>query len=527
MFWRKCGKLMINPDGKLSNCPECPCGYYGLFVLEYYTHAYVDGYPDHAGPRCPGDPEQEWWYQDFCDKSLIVFPAHVVDNELKPYQYAYNAGGMPIGFDRYTCIPVSRQAQPDGTVADDQELEGQYYMPCDYTSNPPVYGKIAYLVHVYRIGDCFDNYDDFAIFFYSGCGVLPDAMTGKFPDIFGTETWDGVWYETVTSNARNCINTNWNTYADKLYRPKIIMHYDMYTFSFNFYPDYQVEPDGVPSGCCDVFGDGPGDDDRCTIAPAGCQLALGTVTEGNIYDESKDRVYQVSGSYYHAIVVTARYGDLPDLQFFTGCMGCNPSVNLGAGGWTFDCDVRWPGMEAALPAMNEWESEALEDMDNYGIVPTSDTGGEHTFTIPLSGYNMCFGDDSNSYHCTRCEAYYGSSGGQRWRQRQYAKMHIEKSDDTPEGATGVVCCLKAWTYKSNDDFSIVKDQTDYLYENEMVTIKFGEEFTLPLCDNMKSAEIGNTYDPDNCLDPDVIPRGWHNNTEDFHFFGAVIRYSYD
>ena len=84
---------------------------------------------------------------------------------------------MPIGFDRYTCIPISRQVQPDGTVADDQELELNYYMQCDYTSNPPVYAKIDYLVHVYRIGDCYDNYDDFATFFYSGCGVLPDAVT--------------------------------------------------------------------------------------------------------------------------------------------------------------------------------------------------------------------------------------------------------------------------------------------------------------------------------------------------------------
>ena len=159
--------------------PECPVRLLRLFVMVYYSHS-LKGRPDGTNNyRCPGDPKLDWQYPDFCTRPIVVFPAHVVDNELKPFQYA--SGGMPIGFDRYTCIPISRQVQPDGTVADDQELELNYYMQCDYTSNPPVYAKIDYLVHVYRIGDCYDNYDDFATFFYSGCGVFTGCSDRKIP----------------------------------------------------------------------------------------------------------------------------------------------------------------------------------------------------------------------------------------------------------------------------------------------------------------------------------------------------------
>ena len=483
MFWRKCGKLMVNPDGKLSNCPECPCGYYGLFVLEYYAHAYVDGYPDHSNPRCPGDPKQEWWYQDFCFKRLVVFPAHVVDNELKPYQYAYNVGGMPIGFDRYTCIPISRQAQPDGTVADDQELELNYYMTCDYTSNPPVYAKIDYLVHIYRIGDCYDNYDDFATFFYSGCGVLPDAMTGKFPDIFGTTNWDGVWYETTTSSARSCINTNWNTYADKLYRPRCIVNHTNHTFSYNLWPRTNI----------------PGNDSK--------------PEDGGTGSENVMRIVD-------------RYCGASDVDFSIGHTHWCPSCNWGNGNWQFTCCDWWDGSIDALEQVNEWDASAVDNDDKY-CVADSDTGGERIINIP--GNDMCI-------RGLQSEAYYGNyNEGQYWRQRQYATLKIDRADDTPEGATGVVCWAYIYSQKTNDDFAIEKDKITYVYNQEKVTFKFGEEYRFPTCDNIKPWTFANDRsvcvedcvdDGANGDDPSIDPHGWHNNTELFYVNFAVISYSY-
>lgn len=494
MFWRKCGKLMVNPDGKLSNCPECPCGYYGLFVLEYYMHS-LDNRPSGTEIyRCPGDPKLDWLYSDFCFKRIVVFPAHVVDNELKPYQYAYNVGGMPIGFDRYTCIPISRQAQPDGTVADDQELELEYYMTCDYTSNPPVYAKIDYLVHIYRIGDCFDNYDDFAIFFYSGCGVLPDAMTGKFPDIFGTVNWDGVWYETATRDAANCINTSWNTYADKLYRPRCVVHLTNHSFSYNFYPTHKLkEHTGAPAdgGTPGVYGMHIVNR-YCENGPDGAQYVVD---------------YEIGTEHW-----------------------C-PSCNSPWGAWYFSCCDWWDGSVPALDSVNSWDAAAVDDDTKY-CVDFSDTGGDNITTIPGTSRPMCA-------TCTT-EAYYGSYimsyNNFRWRQRQYCVLSIEKTNDTPENATGIVCCILAYSQKTNDEYCIEKDKIEYVYNQDIVTFKFDTEYRFPTCDNIKPWIFLNERSDcvDVCVDngangddPNVGPHGWHETTEFFYTRLAVIRYSFE
>ena len=493
MFWRKCGKLMINPDGNLSNCPECPCGYYGLFVLVYYLHDISDrpGVTDIY--RCPGDPKLDWLYKDFCSQQMAVFPAHVVDNELKPYQYLYYGPNI-MGFDKYTCIPVSRQAQPDGTVAGDQELEGQYYMLCDYTSNPPVYGKIDYLVHVYRIGDCYDNYDDFAAFFYFQCGVLPDA-SGKFPDIFTTVNFDGVWYEVTSSDAMRCAMNNWYLYAQKLYRPNCVVHLINHTFSYNLYPQYEITKGG------------------------------GNPDDGGF------------GSTYGMRIINRYCGDDPEnpggeytIDYEIGTEHWCPGCNSPWGGWTFTCCNWWDGSIPALEDVNEWDAEAVDDDTKY-CVTQSDTGGDNITNIPNNNGQLCVSGTT--------EAYYGAytmSPNFRWRQRQYCVLLIEKTNNTPEGATGVVCCVKAYFQKTNDEYCIEKNTTENIYDNDFVTFKFDTEYRFDTCDNMKPWVFLNERSDcaETCVDnaangdnPDVGPHGWHNNTEFFYTYFAVVRYSYD
>lgn len=480
MFWRKCGKLMINPDGKLSNCPECPCGYYGLFVFEHYTHAYIAEYPDHAGPRCPDDPEQEWWYQDFCYKTLGAFPAHVVNNEIWPYGLVLQ---LPY-IDGSICIPVSRQAQPDGTVAGDQELEFTYsYMECESTDGETEYAKITYLVHIYRIGDCYDNYDDFATFFYSGCGVLPDAMTGKFPDIFETVNWNGAWYETMTGDAISCIQSYWNDYADKLYLPRCVVNYTKHTFAYNLWPRANI----------------PGNNSKPEDG--------GTGSENVMRISSRD------------------CGD-PDVDFSIGHTHWCPSCNGGNGRWEFTCCDWWDGSIDALEQVNEWDSAAADDDDKYCVV----AGEESIINIPTSEKRMCI-------EGLQSEAYYGDYYGQHyWRQRQYATLKIDRADDTPEDATGVVCWAYIYSQKTNDDFAVEKNKTTYIYNQEQVTFKFGEEYRFPTCDNIKPWTFANDRSDcaEDCVDgatngddPIVDPHGWHDNTELFYANFAVIRYSYD
>lgn len=476
MFWRKCGKLMVNPDGKLSNCPECPCGYYGLFVLEYYTHAYVDGYPDHAGPRCPGDPKQEWWYQDFCSKQLDVSPAHVVNNEIRPYVLSWI---IPF-VNELTCIPVSRMAQPDGTVAD-TELDLDYYTTCDNGS----YAKFACKVRIYRIGDCFDNYDDFAIFFYSGCGGLPDAVTGKFPDIFQTSWMGDYSYDAPTSAARNCINSNWNTYADKLYRPRCIVNYTNYTFSYGLFPRTNI----------------PGNNSKPEDGGTG-----------------SENVMRITDTYC---------GD-SDVDFSIGHTHWCPSCNWGNGRWEFTCCDWWDGSIDALEQVNEWDAAAVDDDTKYCVANSSDTGGEHIINIP--GNDMCI-------RGLQSEAYYGNANdGHYWRQRQYATLKIDKAADTPDNATGIVCMAHMYSQKTNAKFAIEKDKITYVYNQEQVTFKFGEEYRFPTCDNIKPWTFANDRSDcaDECVDgatngdnPSVDPHGWHNNTEIFYANVAFIRYSYD
>ena len=90
--------------------------------------------------------------------------------------------------------------------------------------------------------------------------------------------------------------------------------------------------------------------------------------------------------------------------------------------------------------------------------------------------------------------------------------------------------ITAYSHKTDDEDAIEKNVDTYMYENETVTFKFGEEKELPRCDNMRTYYIKNEQDcSEDCEEggrPDLYPQGWHSTTEKFYVSLAVIRYVY-
>lgn len=474
MFWTKCNKLLID-GSQVIDCGNCPCGYYGLFAIIARSW---DKKTDSV---------------NYCYTSVDVQAMEVLNNVLR-----YNS----------RCIPVNRKPDAEGKVGYQKSCIDCYDECVEWDENYENCQKYEEYcmdcseITVYRISPCFDDYNEFAAWFYGGCGVSPDD-NGKYPNIF--EESYGQKY--MSGNASNCVANHWQAIADAKYKPNIKLTFDVYSWGFNFYPYNQkcatrevcyTECEG---GECTEWGDN------------GCSHCEGGTLKTTCHDECDHPLYE------------AIYVDRNDAYYsIGGSAWWKDDCGYGNGCWMYDypnCCEYWSGSRDALGKMNQYDSEGIANLAGYDLESTE------AINFPRDWGNMCWSKDYEAYH--GCYTYSGPCW-HFWHSVRYGKMKIEKGDASPAGATGIECYVTAYTYKTNDEDSITKDEYNYIWEKEKVTFTFGEEKEFPVVNNCKQYYIYNdtTCDEDcnNGNQPEYAPGGWHNQTEYFKIDLAPIRYVY-
>ena len=435
MFWMKCGKV-IRRNSELIKADECPCGYWGIFVLEYYSKRHAEG------------ENVSFTVDDLCNKNLSTFAYNVTYNTIEITNFIYASQKI--------CIPISRITDAAGKVGE-QDIDMEDPHSCaEYNEDHSVCLKkyfIKYKIKIYRIGTFYEDYAEFCQFFWSPCGVTPDE-DNNYPD--------------PITNGYSCINDHWQPEAEKLYRPSCIVHYDVKEFAFNMWHPAYEHPE----------------DDYSRILSVGIEIT-------NNHDDS--------GGYY-----------------VIGGHESEPYVFVAP-----DCCTYWNNAEAALMQVNTYE-DRREDKVNY---TGTNEDLSKTVNIPGNGKNMCF----DAWH----EAYHGSHliYNQYWKVFQFAELRIERGTNTPTNAIGVKAVVHAYSYKTNEEYAIVKDATEMLYEDEEVIFPFDAKTELPVCNNMRNYELHREEEncSADCTDgnpPDFYPQGWHNTTEQFTIKLAIIGYIY-
>lgn len=221
MFWRKCGKLIsTSPNGgSLINCDECPCPYYGIFVISEYVRMFD-----------PKKSSATLRVDDYCIKRLIPIVTGILNNELTI--------NLDVERSHRVCIPISRSAAMSGQVGSYKETFTSKHYCAEYNSTACVrFYNISVDIRVYRIGKCFDDYDAFAEYFYGPCGVEPDE-NGEYPAIFSGDPVNGNW----TSAAGGCLYSYWMDQAEYLYKPRMTIEAIVYTLDQKVHP-YTVKYD--------------------------------------------------------------------------------------------------------------------------------------------------------------------------------------------------------------------------------------------------------------------------------------------
>ena len=487
MFWTKCDKIMLNSSGSLERCDDCPCGYWGIFVIVVYSKSYKKGEQDSRLTR-----------DNYCYKNLTTTVFQVTDNTVDLASYIDYRGEK-------LCVKLSRTADPaTGIVASvDKDIKDPASSDCDEWNDDytvclkPAEWRIHYEIKVYRIGDAYDDYTKFARYFYSGCGVSPDA-SGQYPAIL--ELNYGRW--TMTGSAQNCIYNYWQQEADRRYKPSCIINYDIYTWSFNlWYPSVECVEEEYCYNYCNGDCKAYDDEMNCTDCDGELVRSCETYCDHPIHDSILVNFTNEEQEYYYTIGGRAYFED-----------------NV----WKYespDCCEFWSGTRSAVGQVNSYEERRTRP-EHYNL----DDSASVAANIPGSWGNMCWSGEHEAYHGNH------PTYSQFWKKFQFAKLKFERGENTPPGASGVQVMITAYSHKTDDEDAIEKNVDTYMYENETVTFKFGEEKELPRCDNMRTYYIKNEQDcSEDCEEggrPDLYPQGWHSTTEKFYVSLAVIRYVY-
>ena len=482
MYWMKCGKI-IKRNSELVKADECPCGYWGLFVLTYYSKGHKK------------EDSAEFTVDDFCSRSLQTFAYNVTYNTINLSGFIYAPSKL--------CVPISRAADAAGKVGElDIDIEDPSSC-AEYNEDSTECIKkyyIRYKIKIYRIGTFYDDYSKFCQFFWEPCGIAPDKEN-HYPD--------------PIDNGSSCIDAHWHPEAEKLYRPTCTIKYDVMEWGFNmWYPMEQC----VTALYCYTYCKGNcrnHDYDNCADNSDCCTDCEGETVE--VCDLYCDHAISI------AILINKTNDKLESYYPIGGEASWKEDCGNGSGCWQFkypDCETFWSGTENALTDINDYEKKRGK-RENY-TVKNTDISKESS--IPGSWNNMCV-----SYNH---EAYHGSHllFRQYWKLFQCADLKVERGADTPSAATGIKIYASAYSYKTEEEYAVIKNRTDWFWHNEEITLKFGEVIQLPICDNMTEYFINNQKvcpeDEQAGNRPDIYPQGWHNTTESFNISFAVIEYVY-
>lgn len=473
-FWTKCEKLIVTEDSKLVKCDECPCGYYALFAFKRFNI------------------NQKTMETDYCSPSISVEAFEVIDNKINAGEWCRR------------CIEISRTPDDKDVVGysrgcfccwedcvdwDDEGNCTQMEEWCNDCSE----------IWVYRMSPCFDKYDDFAAWFYSGCEAIPDEE-GNYPEL-----WDG--YKVMTGAANNCVWNHWQGVAERKYYTWCYFEWNTRVFDYNINPYAQKYAfreeclyDCENGGCIDYDADG-----NCIECEDGSSLI-------------KYCREEVDHPEYEALHVTWFGGE----KYFKtgGYCWFDSSCENGKGCWRYEypelCEF-WDGSVEALAEFNEWVATFKENLDQFRF----DVDEKNS----IGPGNRCHKRYYDAHHG-------GHDHGLFIQSVTYGNMKFTRHTNTPPKALGVKVAITAYTQYAIVTGSIIEsDERTYIYDNEIVKFPFDEMVRFSLVDNLlpyfwgiwATSELSGCQYGDN---PKLFYEGYRNVTEFFQMEITIIDYYY-
>lgn len=510
MFWTKCEKI-IAKGNQLIDCNNCPCGYYALFAFKKYNM------------------NQTTKKIDSCSYSISVAAHEVIDNAIQAGDYCRRCISINrtpndkdvVGSDKgcYCCYSYCVNGYYD---ENDQWICTDNYESCEDCSE----------IVVYRLSPCFDKYEDFAEWFYSGCGISPDS-NGRYPNIF--DEWYGQKY--MSGSALNCVYCHWQGVAEKKLKTYCLIDYKLKSFSWRTMSyagphitekcsqEYIQCYKECEKSSCEEYGDN------------GCERC----SDGS---SPKEYCYSMGCEIYAytAMLIYYQNGITDDTEIWGDSIGGYPYQEEYDGNyyWTYSyptcCDYK-SNLSGSLSSINSWINGKKDERASYSWVH------EDSITeIPNNyGYNYCFGRSYGSSVSDWQASIYG--GYQVFVNRCCAEFTIRKHENTPPGATGVKVNFYLRDKKGHNNFT-ASGPSEEILNDGIMTIKFNEPFELPIADNflpVKLDTIENGMDFDCNADcegqtpyPQVVPKYVDRVDDDFDptiqnidFNINVLDYSYE
>lgn len=195
MFWIKCGKIVTDKSGKLINCDECPCPYWGIFVFLNRSYNKNTG-------------QTNYCYQSAEVKLLPV------EQGCLAYSNMYQRK-----------IKVSRKPDANGKVGYVKNCVGCYEDCVEWDADwncirTQQYCDDCSQITVYRISPCFQTKKQALEYFYADTEVIPDT-NGNYPDEQSNQYY-------------NTLENVWRPRANK-YKPNTTFTFEDKGWSRSFY----------------------------------------------------------------------------------------------------------------------------------------------------------------------------------------------------------------------------------------------------------------------------------------------------
>lgn len=167
MIWIKCGKVVTDKSGKVINCDDCPCPYWGIFA--FLNRSY----------------NKDTGQVNYCYQSVDVKLLPVEQGCLE-YSYMYQRK-----------IKVSRKPDANGKVGYVKNCVGCWEDCYEWDQDwncirTQQYCDDCSQITVYRISPCFQTKKQALEYFYADTEVIPDT-NGNYPE----DEWSDQYYSTL------------------------------------------------------------------------------------------------------------------------------------------------------------------------------------------------------------------------------------------------------------------------------------------------------------------------------------------
>lgn len=442
-FWMKCGKIITNGSGNPIYSNNCPCGYYALFAFSIRYYDYSTG-----------------TINECSEPQVDVMPYQVIDNKI-----TYNG----------ICMEINREKDSEGkngyykvcTDCWEECIEwDENYENCLQTGTTCM---TCQEIKVYKISGCYDDYNDFAEYFYTPCEV-----SEPYPQIFQV-----YYYGTYpTEAAYNCIYNYWMSYASNLVVPRFSAVYNIKSSYVGVYMNsakYNTIIDGYYTWC----------DGTCTEddGNGNCITCEGTLhTETMTHEEWAYACHRVTSDWQGNNLIA-------ELAFET-CNEYNYDQNLPE----CTCQNMYNTNSAAqLEGVNTAKNTYIADRDNYGGTDVTNTN-----------YCLSFSYQSE-YQAAECWASWAVDNIFRF-YAYCADVTINKPTGAPESATGIKCKCYATLYEGtynncNNPYQAAQNKQTVIYDGE-ISLSWGDKQELPIASNFADIYIA----------PDL---GYCNNNSDY------------